>query len=84
MKAIGGCRVIGYALQDAEQDGTIQVFAHLDEQQPIDRTEEIAALKARNSELDARVAALEQAVQRLSKPPAPATQSKKPLRDRRR
>jgi hypothetical protein len=31
MKATGACRIIGYALEDAETEGTIQVFAHLGE-----------------------------------------------------
>lgn len=31
MKATGACKIIGYALEDANADGTIQVFAHLGE-----------------------------------------------------
>src|SRR5262249_8053690 len=31
MKATGACRIIGYALEDANTEGTIQVFAHLSE-----------------------------------------------------
>jgi hypothetical protein len=29
MKAVQACRIIGYALEDADRDGTIQVFANL-------------------------------------------------------
>ena len=31
MKAAGACKIIGYALEDADGDGAIQVFAHLSE-----------------------------------------------------
>ena len=30
-KAVQACRIIGYALEDADREGTIQVFAHLGE-----------------------------------------------------
>jgi hypothetical protein len=31
MKAVQACRIIGYALEDADREGTIQIFAHLGE-----------------------------------------------------
>ncbi len=70
MKATGACKIIGYALEDANADGTIQVFSHLGEnsasqvsemQKQVDAlTAENRALKQLLVEMDARVKALEQ------------------------
>jgi hypothetical protein len=63
MKATQACKTIGYALEDANAEGTIQVFAHLSE----NSAPEVASLRARvkgleeqNAALDARLTALEQ------------------------
>jgi len=63
MKATQACKIIGYALEDADHEGTIQVFAHLSE----NTTPQVAALtkqldetKAANANLEARVNQLEQ------------------------
>ncbi|MBI1743905.1 hypothetical protein HYR54_12690 [Candidatus Acetothermia bacterium] len=47
MKATQACKVIGYALEDADKEGTIQVFAHLSE----NAAPEVAALRAQVQEL---------------------------------
>lgn len=63
MKATGACKIIGYALEDANVDGTVQVFSHLSE----NSASQVAALKQENETLremlarmDARIKALEQ------------------------
>ena len=63
MKSTGGCRVIGYALEDAPADATIQVFAHLGD----DSASEVAKLRARldemtteNQELRQQLSSIEQ------------------------
>ncbi len=70
MKATGACKIIGYALQDANADGTIQVFANFGE----NTASEVVALRAQVNalaqenralqetlaEIQARLAALEQ------------------------
>lgn len=62
MKATGACKIIGYALEDATEDGTIQVFAHLSENAApgvaVLRAE-MEALKQQNAALAARLDALE-------------------------
>jgi hypothetical protein len=71
MKSTGACRIIGYALEDADVDGRIQVFANQGESNASSAMElritalqtENAALKALNAALDARVAVVEQALQ---------------------
>jgi hypothetical protein len=63
MKADGACRTIGYALEDADEDGRIQVFAHLSESSAGEVTAlkaEVASLKEQNATLEARLAAIEQ------------------------
>jgi hypothetical protein len=47
MKASGACKIIGYALEDANHEGKIQVFAHLTE----NSTPQIVGLQARMSRL---------------------------------
>ena len=65
MKATQACKIIGYALEDAEQDGTIQVFAHLSENATGEvqslRTQ-VQQLKEQNAALEARLNAIEQAL----------------------
>jgi hypothetical protein len=54
MKATQACKIIGYALEDAEADGTIQVFANLGESAGPDAAElraEVEALKQSVAEL---------------------------------
>jgi hypothetical protein len=70
MKATGACRTIGYALEDADEDGTIQVFAHLSESSAsvvtVLRTQveslrhENAALKADLTEIRLQLAAIDE------------------------
>ena len=70
MKATGACKIIGYALEDAESDGEIQVFADLGENSATQFTElqtqvntltqENLALKETLAQMDARLKALEQ------------------------
>jgi hypothetical protein len=70
MKATGACKTIGYALEDADEDGTIQVFAHLSENaasgvadlqaQMQQKDERIGALEQQNASLESRLAAIEQ------------------------
>ncbi|MBI1743902.1 hypothetical protein HYR54_12675 [Candidatus Acetothermia bacterium] len=48
MKATQACKIIGYALEDADKEGTIQVFAHLSE----NAAPEVTALRAKVSELE--------------------------------
>jgi hypothetical protein len=66
MKATQACKIIGYALEDANAEGTIQVFAHLSEStatQVAALNKQLDELKAQNAELDARLTALEKAMQ---------------------
>ena len=70
MKATGACKTIGYALQDANTTGTIQVFAAQGETTAPAVTKlqarvqtlrtEVQALKRQNATLSARMAAIEQ------------------------
>jgi hypothetical protein len=65
MKSTGACRIIGYALEDADEDGTIQVFAHLSESTaavtaPLQT--DVAALRRENAGLQTRLDRLEQAM----------------------
>lgn len=65
MKATGACKVIGYALQDATQDGTIQVFSHLTENalpEVASLRGEVDALKEANRALKQENEALRQAL----------------------
>ena len=65
MKAIGACRSIGYALEDADKEGTIQVFAHLTDNAAapvVSLQAELQKVKQQNAELQARLAAIEQAL----------------------
>lgn len=62
MKATGACKIIGYALEDANKDGTIQVFANFGDNAAVQVAElqkENDALKERLSVMDARLATLE-------------------------
>lgn len=62
MKATGACKVIGYALQDANTEGTIQVFADLGDNsaaQVAKLQQENDALKQQLMTFEARLAALE-------------------------
>lgn len=62
MKATGACKVIGYALEDATTDGTIQVFANLGDNsaaQVQELQQENAALKQMLMKFEARLAVLE-------------------------
>lgn len=71
MKATSACKIIGYALEDAGTDGTIQVFAHLSENaapeiaslrsQVDELTQQNSALKSELGSIQARLSALEQA-----------------------
>ncbi len=51
MKAVQACRIIGYALEDADRDGTIQIFAHLGEH----AAPEVQALRAELGEVRAEL-----------------------------
>jgi len=55
MKATGACRIIGYALENSERGGVIQVFASLGEYTGTD----VQKLQARIQTLEARLAELE-------------------------
>jgi hypothetical protein len=63
MKATQACKIIGYALEDADHEGTIQVFANQGENAVSEvaslRTQ-VQELKQQNAALDARLTALEQ------------------------
>lgn len=64
MKATGACKVIGYALQDASAEGTIQVFANAGENTLPELArlrQENLALKEQLASFEARLAALEAA-----------------------
>ncbi len=70
MKATQACKTIGYALEDANTEGMIQVFAHLSEnaapevrtlrKQVQELKQTVADLKQENAALDERLTALEQ------------------------
>ena len=72
MKATQACKIIGYALEDADQEGTIQVFANHGENaasevaslrtQVQELKQTVADLKQENAALDARLTTLEQAM----------------------
>ena len=87
MKAKQACNIIGHALEDADRDATIQVFAHLSENaapevaglraqvqakdaQLTAQQQQINTLQQHNVALDARLTALEQAMQVKSAPVA--------------
>src|SRR6185436_20999608 len=69
MKATSACKIIGYALEDANQEGMIQVFAHLSEnaapeigslRTQVQHQEETVRLQQeQNRKLEERLAALE-------------------------
>jgi uncharacterized small protein (DUF1192 family) len=75
MKATGACKIIGYALEDASTEGTIQVFANVGESSAsavtelsgkVDMlTQENETLKAELAALDARLSALENATPKV-------------------
>jgi hypothetical protein len=72
MKATQACKIIGYALEDAVQEGTVQVFANHGENaapevaalraQVQTQAEQLAAQQMQLDALNARLTALEQAV----------------------
>jgi hypothetical protein len=55
MKATPACRSVAYALEDADRDGIIRVFAHLDGR----RGPDVEQLEARIARLEARLRELE-------------------------
>lgn len=55
MKATGACKVIGYALEDANADGTIQVFANYGD----NSAAQVAQLQKENQELKQQLMAIE-------------------------
>lgn len=61
MKATNACKIIGYALDDANTEGTVQVFAKTGE----NSAPEVATLRAQITELKQQNAALEQRLARL-------------------
>lgn len=68
MKATQACKIIGFALEDTDREGKIQVFAHLSEY----TAPQVAALQAQveqlrreNTAREARLAAVEQSVRQL-------------------
>jgi hypothetical protein len=64
MKATSACKIIGYALEDANQEGTIQVFAQHGETSASEVTAlrtQVNDLKQQNDALAARFDALEHA-----------------------
>ena len=76
MKSTGGCRVIGYALEDANADAEIQVFAHLGE----DSASELAGLRDRldaltieNQELRQQLSGIETRLDALEQAPPTAS-----------
>lgn len=63
MKATEACRIVGYALEDADRDTTIQVFAHLGESASPEvgaLRAQVAALQRENAQTRARLDAIEQ------------------------
>jgi len=62
MRATDACRIVGYALEDAERDGVIQVLASLGEYPGAS----VTALETRLRNLEARLAAMEHHAQRIS------------------
>lgn len=71
MKATAACKTIGYALEDARADGTIQVFAHTGENaapQVAQLQNRVQELEQQNAALAARLAALERALQVKGQP----------------
>ncbi len=64
MKATQACKTIGYALEDADHEGTIQVFAHLSE----NAAPEVAALRAQVKQLKEQNAAFETRLAALENP----------------
>jgi hypothetical protein len=66
MKATQACKIIGYALEDANAEGMIQVFAHLSENaapEVASLREQVNQLKEQNAAFEARLLALEKAMQ---------------------
>jgi hypothetical protein len=61
MKATGACRIIGYALQDADGEGKIQVYANTGETS----IGEVATLREQVKQQDSRIATLEQEIETL-------------------
>lgn len=65
MKATQACKIIGYALEDTDREGKIQVFAHLSEHtapQVSALQAQVEQLRRENTAREARLAAVEQAV----------------------
>jgi hypothetical protein len=65
MKATSACKIVGYALEDANAEGTIQVFAHLSENVAPEvgaLRVQVQKLKQQNAESQARLAAIEHAL----------------------
>jgi hypothetical protein len=57
MRATSACRIVGYALEDAEAPGIVQVFANLGDYPGTDvraLQEQVQALKARLDALERR------------------------------
>ena len=61
MKAKQACNIIGHALEDADRDATIQVFAHLSE----NAAPEVAGLRAQVQAKDAQLTAQQQQINTL-------------------
>jgi hypothetical protein len=60
MKAVQACRIIGYALEDADRDGTLRIFAHLGEH----TAPEVQALRAALGAVRAELQQLRRALAR--------------------
>ncbi|MBI3460424.1 hypothetical protein HY009_05790 [Candidatus Acetothermia bacterium] len=74
MRATQACKIIGYALEDADKEGTIQVFAHLSE----NAAPEVTQLRAKVQELqkelgqltstkDQKIEELQQRIEKMEK-----------------
>lgn len=71
MKATGACKVIGYALEDANEEGTIQIFASQGENtapEVVELRAQVQELRVQNAALEARLDALEHALQIQTRP----------------
>jgi hypothetical protein len=70
MKATSACKIIGYALEDADKEGTIQVFADFGESAAPEVTAlrtQVQELQDQNAALDARLDAIEKKLKGLTK-----------------
>jgi hypothetical protein len=77
MKATQACKIIGYALEDADHEGQIQVFANHGESTAPAVTSlqaQVKELQDQNVSLDARLTALEQT--QSEQTPAPSAPSR--------